>query len=76
MPPSDQPFSHDGRVASFRCPFHGWRWDLDGNLVEVIEVADHPWFIGCQFHPELSGTWGRDLLLRWLQGLPEGATSC
>ena len=20
----------DGRVASFRCPFHGWRWDLDG----------------------------------------------
>jgi CTP synthase len=21
-------------------------------LVEMIELADHPWFIGCQFHPE------------------------
>ncbi|MFQ5705313.1 MAG: CTP synthase, partial [Gemmatimonadales bacterium] len=25
----------------------------DGSLVEVIELPDHPWFIGCQFHPEL-----------------------
>ncbi len=25
----------------------------DGNLVEVVELPDHPWFIGCQFHPEL-----------------------
>ena len=25
----------------------------DGSLVEIIEVADHPWFVGCQFHPEL-----------------------
>ncbi|MCC6847827.1 MAG: CTP synthase [Deltaproteobacteria bacterium] len=24
----------------------------DGSLVEVVEVRDHPWFIGCQFHPE------------------------
>ena len=24
----------------------------DERLVEMIEVADHPWFIGCQFHPE------------------------
>lgn len=23
------------------------------NLVEVIELKDHPWFVGCQFHPEL-----------------------
>lgn len=22
------------------------------NLVEIIELADHPWFLGCQFHPE------------------------
>jgi CTP synthase len=20
--------------------------------VEMIEIADHPWFVGCQFHPE------------------------
>ncbi len=25
----------------------------DGQLVEMIELADHPWFVGCQFHPEL-----------------------
>ncbi len=24
----------------------------DGELVEIIEVRDHPWFLGCQFHPE------------------------
>jgi CTP synthase len=24
----------------------------DGKLVEIIEVPDHPWFLGCQFHPE------------------------
>ena len=25
----------------------------DGSLVEIIEIQTHPWFIGCQFHPEL-----------------------
>ena len=25
----------------------------DGSLVEIIELAQHPWFVGCQFHPEL-----------------------
>jgi CTP synthase len=25
----------------------------DGGLVEIIELPDHPWFVGCQFHPEL-----------------------
>jgi CTP synthase len=25
----------------------------DGTLVEMIELPDHPWFVGCQFHPEL-----------------------
>lgn len=24
----------------------------DGELVEIIELKDHPWFLGCQFHPE------------------------
>jgi CTP synthase len=24
----------------------------DGKLVEIIELKDHPWYIGCQFHPE------------------------
>jgi CTP synthase len=24
----------------------------DGSLVEMVELADHPYFVGCQFHPE------------------------
>jgi len=24
----------------------------NGELVEIIEISDHPWFLGCQFHPE------------------------
>src|SRR5882724_3744394 len=24
----------------------------DGKFVEMIELADHPWYLGCQFHPE------------------------
>jgi len=29
---------------------------IDENLVEVVEVADHPWFLACQFHPEFTST--------------------
>ncbi|MCH8155180.1 MAG: CTP synthetase, partial [Proteobacteria bacterium] len=25
----------------------------DGALPEIVEIEDHPWFIGVQFHPEL-----------------------
>jgi len=28
----------------------------DGDLVEVVELADHPWYVGCQFHPEFQST--------------------
>ncbi|HXG91589.1 MAG TPA: CTP synthase [Blastocatellia bacterium] len=24
----------------------------DGKFVEIVELPDHPWFLGCQFHPE------------------------
>jgi CTP synthase len=29
---------------------------LDGSLVEIVEIADHPWFLACQFHPEFTST--------------------
>ena len=29
---------------------------LDGELVEIIEMPNHPWFVGCQFHPEFTST--------------------
>ena len=28
----------------------------DGQLVEAVELEGHPWFIGCQFHPEFTST--------------------
>jgi CTP synthase len=35
---------------------HGFKvsgWSPDGLLPEIMEIPDHPWFIGVQFHPEL-----------------------
>jgi CTP synthase len=29
---------------------------VDGNLVEIIELGNHPWFVGVQFHPEFTST--------------------
>ncbi|MCC5791035.1 MAG: CTP synthase [Legionellaceae bacterium] len=28
----------------------------DNSLVEMVELPDHPWFVGCQFHPEFTST--------------------
>src|SRR5262245_1526492 len=39
-----EPFAAKGMVLSGVSP--------DGNLVEIIELKGHPWFLGCQFHPE------------------------
>ncbi|MGH7773403.1 MAG: CTP synthase [Candidatus Binatia bacterium] len=37
-------FSRQGMVLSGLSP--------DGGLVEIVELKEHPWFVGCQFHPE------------------------
>ena len=37
-------FKKDGLVVSGVSP--------DNELVEIVELKDHPWFLGCQFHPE------------------------
>ena len=29
---------------------------VDNELVEIIEIPKHPWFVGCQFHPEFTST--------------------
>jgi CTP synthase len=31
-------------------------YSSDGHLVEMVELPTHPWFIGCQFHPEFTST--------------------
>lgn len=38
----------DGLIISAR--------SVDKNLVEMVELKDHPWFIACQFHPEFTST--------------------
>ncbi len=34
------------------------RWP-EKNLVEIMELPDHPWFLGCQFHPEFRSRPGK-----------------
>ena len=29
---------------------------IDGSLVEMVEISDHPWFVACQFHPEFTSS--------------------
>lgn len=29
---------------------------MDGGLMEMVEIPEHPWFIACQFHPEFTST--------------------
>ena len=41
-------FEKNGLVLSGLSP--------NGELVEIIEIEGHPWFVGCQFHPEFKST--------------------
>ena len=43
-PEYEEQLSQSGLVISGKNPDH--------NLIEIIEIPDHPWFLGCQFHPE------------------------
>ena len=43
-PEFEDPLRNAGLVISGKNPKHG--------LVEIVELKDHPWFLGCQFHPE------------------------
>lgn len=42
---------------------------LDRRLVEIIELPDHPWFLGCQFHPEFTSkpTKGHPLFIGFVE---------
>ncbi|MCW3127909.1 MAG: synthetase [Bacteroidetes bacterium] len=41
-------YEKSGMIASGKNP--------DSNLVEIVEIPSHPWFVGVQFHPELKST--------------------
>jgi CTP synthase len=40
------------------------------DLVEIIELPNHPWFLGCQFHPEFTSTprEGHALFIKYIEG--------
>jgi CTP synthase len=42
--------AYKDRLAGAGLFFSGSNPKLD--LVEIVEIKDHPWFLGCQFHPE------------------------
>ena len=49
------------------------------DLVEMIEISEHPWFIACQFHPEFTSTPrdGHPLFTHYIQAamsVPRGET--
>ena len=33
---------------------YGFSTEVDGELVEMVELSGHPWYVGCQFHPEFT----------------------
>jgi CTP synthase len=43
-PAYEEKLSEHGLVFSGKSP--------DGKFIEIVELPDHPWFLGCQFHPE------------------------
>ncbi len=45
-------FNNDYREAFEKAGFVFSGWSPDGNLVEMIELPGHPFFLACQFHPE------------------------
>lgn len=46
-------FNNDYRVKLVSCGLKLVGLSPDNRLVEVVEVPDHPWMVGVQFHPEL-----------------------
>ncbi|MBD5162882.1 MAG: CTP synthase [Oscillibacter sp.] len=46
-------FSNDFRQALTEAGLALTGQSPDGRLVEIVELPDHPWFVGVQFHPEL-----------------------
>jgi CTP synthase len=49
----------------------------DGRLVEIAELRDHPWMVGCQFHPEFKSRPGKPHpLFRAFIGAAERPAGC
>ena len=54
-------------------PPAGWIYARTPYGVPLVSAIERGRVLGCQFHPELSGAWGQELLSRWVNG---GGASC
>jgi imidazole glycerol phosphate synthase glutamine amidotransferase subunit len=67
-------FAHTFRVTDVPAGWTAARCEYGAPFVAALERGA---VLACQFHPELSGAFGRDLLRRWLAQSPEeSAVSC
>ena len=60
-------FANSYRITDVPEPWRAARAEHGGSFVAAVERGD---VLACQFHPELSGAWGHDLLARWIEGGP------
>ncbi|MFZ0013414.1 MAG: imidazole glycerol phosphate synthase subunit HisH [Acidimicrobiia bacterium] len=58
-------FANSFRLVSVPQGWVGATTDHGGSFVSAMERGD---VLACQFHPELSGPWGSEVLERWLEG--------
>ena len=72
-------FANSYRIAG--TGVDGWHAAISDHGGPFVAAVERGAVVACQFHPELSGTWGIDLLSRWLQesagaaGAPAGHES-
>ncbi|GAB3683455.1 CTP synthase [Salinisphaera aquimarina] len=52
-------------------------FSADDELIEIVELNDHPWYLGCQFHPEFTSTprAGHPLFIGFISAARERATA-
>ncbi|MCH7583672.1 MAG: imidazole glycerol phosphate synthase subunit HisH [Acidobacteria bacterium] len=63
-------FANSYRLGSVSDGWIGAKTEYGGSYVSAMEKGD---VLACQFHPELSGEWGSNLLGRWLEGTRSGS---
>ena len=66
-------FANSYRLAEVPDGWSGAVCEYGGEFVAAIERGA---VVACQFHPELSGRWGLELLSRWLARAEECAACC
>jgi len=68
--PGSAYFAHSYRIESVP---DGWRGATADYGSPFVAAVEHDALLACQFHPELSGAWGLDLLRRWIA---KGGAAC